>query len=336
MTKRWTKRPESSTWGDWGENDQLGRLNLIDANKVKQGLAEVIDGRSFSLSLPLNYPGGTVLNPNRLPPKLGPAHRHGKPYYNFNLSEVDARLKDVGSDDWVTLYNQYSTHWDSLAHRGAWFDVNDDGNPIPVYYNGFRANEHITLEDDQPAAKALGIQNPATHGIQGRAVMVDLFSEYGEFPRKEVNYNELMRIMEKDQVIVEPGDILCLWTGLDQMILRMQGNPDESIRNSCAVLDGHDQRLLDWIRDSQIAAICSDNLAIEAIGKDLTVDCCHSNLPLHEWCLFRLGVHLAELWHLADLATYLKQNNRSRFLLTAPPIKLTNAVGAPTNPIGTV
>jgi hypothetical protein len=27
--KRWKHRPEGSTWGDWGDDDQLGRLNLI-------------------------------------------------------------------------------------------------------------------------------------------------------------------------------------------------------------------------------------------------------------------------------------------------------------------
>src|SRR5262245_23073264 len=32
--KRWKYRPEGSTWGDWGEDDQLGRLNLITAKKV--------------------------------------------------------------------------------------------------------------------------------------------------------------------------------------------------------------------------------------------------------------------------------------------------------------
>ena len=45
MTKRWKHRPEGSTWGDWGDDDQLGRLNLITPEKVKQGVAEVIASR---------------------------------------------------------------------------------------------------------------------------------------------------------------------------------------------------------------------------------------------------------------------------------------------------
>ncbi len=34
---RWKRRPEGSTWGDWGPDDQLGRLNLLTPEKVKQG-----------------------------------------------------------------------------------------------------------------------------------------------------------------------------------------------------------------------------------------------------------------------------------------------------------
>ncbi len=29
-----------------------------------------------------------------------------------------------------------------------------------------------------------------------------------------------------------------MWTGLDQMIMRMKGNPEPSIKDACAVLDG--------------------------------------------------------------------------------------------------
>jgi ubiquinone/menaquinone biosynthesis C-methylase UbiE len=43
--KRWKQRPENSTWGDYGPNDQLGRMNELTAAKVKQGIAEVKEGK---------------------------------------------------------------------------------------------------------------------------------------------------------------------------------------------------------------------------------------------------------------------------------------------------
>lgn len=337
MGKRWNKRPEGSTWGDWGEDDQLGRLNLIDQSKVLQGIAEVKTGDTFCLSLPLDYPGGQVINKVRFPPVLKPVIRNDEPYFNYMWNKLDPNHTDIGSDDVVLLHTQYSTQWDALAHRGALFDVWNDGVGHPVYYNGFKVGEDIVIDSaHNTSAKALGIENMAVHGVQGRGVLVDLFSEFGEFPRKEVGYDDLMRIMDKQHVVVEQGDILCLWTGLDQMILRMKGDPDDSINQACAVLDGFDPKLLNWIVDSGVAAIASDNLAVEAVGKKVPEGKKGSNLPIHELCLFRLGIHLGELWQLCDLAKWLNENNRNRFLLTAPSLRLTGAVGSPVTPIATV
>lgn len=333
-TKRWKQRPERSTWGDWGEDDQLGRLNLITPDKVLQAVREVKEGKTFCLSLPLDYPGGQVINKVRFPPVLKPVIRNNVPYYNYMWNQLNPEHTDIGSDDAVFLHTQYSTQWDSFAHRGSLFDVMGDGQQKPVYYNGFAAGEDVVIEETIP--RALGIEKMAVHGIQGRGVMIDLFSEYGEYPRKEVGYNDLMRILERDNTEIETGDIVCFWTGLDRMIMRMKGQPDESITGVCAVLDGFDKNLQKWIVDSGISAIVSDNLAVEATGKKVTRDSGGSNLPLHKLCLFELGVPLGELWLLYDLAEWLRKNKRNYFLLTAPPLRLTGAVGSPVTPIATV
>ena len=59
-------------------------------------------------------------------------------------------------------------------------------------------------------------------------------------------------------------------------------------------------------------------------------------MPLHAHCLFKLGVPLGEIWFLSELALWLRKARRSRFLLTAPPLRLTGAVGSPSSPIATV
>jgi len=337
MRKRWKHRPPDSNWGDFGEDDQLGRINLITPEKTLQGIAEVKTGRTFCLSLPLDYPGGNVVSPVRFPPEMRPVIRNSIEYYNYRWSKDKAGLTDIASDDKVLLHNQYSTQWDSLAHRGSMFDINGDGIPEAVYYNGYRAGDHICLDkDSRTSARALGIEHMAEHGIQGRGVMVDLYSYFGENPRREVGHDDLMHVMDKEGVVVETGDILCLWTGLDRVILRMGGNPDSSVKNSCAVLDGFDKQLLKWIINSGVAAIASDNIAIEAVGKHLPEGYHGSNLPMHELCLFKLGIPLGELWLLADLAEWLRANNRYRFLLTASPLRLPGAVGSPVTPVATV
>src|SRR5205809_6202040 len=96
---RWKRRPEGSTWGDFGPDDELGRLNLLTPEKVRQGVAEVREGRAFGLSLPLDFPGGSVLNTRRRPPQLRPTDLRGEPFMNMPLSRFDERNTDIVCDD---------------------------------------------------------------------------------------------------------------------------------------------------------------------------------------------------------------------------------------------
>ena len=130
--RRWKNRPEGSTWGDYGPDDERGRLNLLTPAKVLEGIAEVRAGQAFCLSLPLDYPGGNVLNPRRHPPILRPTLRGDKPNFNRVLAEDDPNLTDVVNDDVAILHLQYSTQWDSLAHVGQLFDADGDGVAEPV------------------------------------------------------------------------------------------------------------------------------------------------------------------------------------------------------------
>ncbi|TDT99501.1 putative cyclase [Azorhizobium sp. AG788] len=340
--RRWVRRPEGSTWGDFGPDDELGRLNLITPDKVRAAVAEVSEGRTFCLSLPLDRPGGNVLNVRRVPPVLKPTGPEDNPRFNAMLCADDACFVDVVCDDKVEICLQYSTQWDSFAHVGALFDVSGEGRPEPVYYNGFRAGIDIVgpreaaERDIAPGAHRLGIQNAAAHGVQGRGVLVDLLSPFGT-DRHLVGYDDLMRAMEAQGVSVEEADILCLYTGFTEVIMGMGGQPDGAVlARSCAALDGRDARLLQWIADSRISALVADNYAVEQLPAKRLASNTQASMPLHHHCLFKLGVPLGELWWLADLAAHLRAAGRSRFLLTAPPLRLPGAVGSPVTPIATV
>src|SRR3546814_17010174 len=128
--------------------------------------------------------------------------------------------------------------------------------------------------------------------------------------------------MAADDLVVEPGDVLLLHTGYATKILEWDGQADvRQLFGSCAYLDAHDESLLEWIADSQISALVADNYAVEGLlGKDRDPSR-HSFLPIHNLCLFKLGVPLGELWYLDELATWLRENGRSRFMLTAPPLR---------------
>src|SRR5258707_14938 len=230
--KRWKYRPEGSTWGDWGDDDQLGRLNLITTKTVLEGVTEVKEGVSFCLSLPLDLPGGNVLNPRRLPPVLSPTGDENGWRFNFLTKTINPLFMDVASDDRVILTLQYSTQWDTLAHVGSMLDADGDGVPEPLYYNGFRAGSDVV------------------------------------------------------------------------------GPQPDAGRDGC----GH---------MSYAHKLGPDNAE-------------HPSLPIHSHCLFKLGLNLGEIWWLKDLALWLRDKKRSRFLLTAPPLRLPGAVGSPATPVATV
>jgi kynurenine formamidase len=258
-------------------------------------------------------------------------------------------------DDLVVLHPQYSTQWDAFGHAGARFDADGDGDAEKVYYNGWRAGVEVrgpasargaglaSLTDLTGAAEGQAstsdagpadIASMARHGVQGRAVLVDLAAHLGR-DRVVVGYEQLAAVLRADDVVVETGDILLLHTGFAGAVLEQGRRPTAEALQVGAVLDGADPALQRWIADSGVAAIAADNYAVEAYPAAGAGDG-DPVLPLHELCLFRLGVHLGELWWLTELAEALRVAGRSRLLLTAPPLRLPGAVGSPVTPVATI
>lgn len=251
----------------------------------------------------------------------------------------------------MLMNTQYSTQWDSLAHIGSRFDADADGELEAVFYNGFRAGTEIrpgstddsALHDwaryPDPDASPLGVANLAQHGVQGRGVMIDLEHHLGR-RRHAVGYDTLMRILEQDDVVIEAGDMVCVHTGYSDTLLSMNRQPDvNKLHDTGSGLDGHDAKLLNWIVDVRLACLMADNPAVELVTSaslSAPAPMRRPRLPLHEHCLFKNGIHLGELWWLTPLAYWLRQARRSRFLLTAPPLRLPGAAGSPVTPIATV
>ncbi|WP_404473390.1 cyclase family protein [Microbacterium aerolatum] len=325
-------------------------MNLLTPDVRMRGLRSVETGEAFVLSMPLDYPKGSPLNTSRKPPVLRPSQRT-ETVVNFNvdLNRIQEGRTDVLSDDLAVLYLQYSTQWDSFAHVGARFDVSGSGETEMVYYNGYRAGDDIVGTSDveesglrQGAeivetshAHALGIDRLAETPVQGPAVLVDLAHHFGA-ERRVVGYDEWTRVLEADGIDVQPGDMVMIHTGFAELFMENDGDvPAEALARYGALLDGADERLKQWVTDSGVIAIAADSYAIENYPAPLS-ETNTSLLPFHEHCLFRLGVHLGELWRLSPLAKRLRELERHRFLLTAPPLYLRGAVGSPVTPIATV
>ena len=337
MTRRWKNRPEGANWGEFGDDDQLGRLNLLDEANTMQAAREIQTGKRFSLSLPLDVPATNATNPRRLPPVLKPVVRDGVVLFNQPLNHFDPGNTGVVSDDAVVLYNQHSSQWDAFGHMGALFDANGDGVAEPIQYNGFSVCDAAGKPRfGELGAHNLGIEHMAKHGVQGRGVLLNLRRHFG-FQSHPVSYADLMRILEEDKVEVESGDILCVYTGYaDKLIEQGEDVQGDLPRTHCPAFDGRDEKLLQWITDSGLAVLVCDNRAVEFEHGPLPEGVTGPGLPLHEHCLFKLGIHLGEMWYLTELAEWLEANGRYRFFLTAPPLYLPGAVGSPANAVATV
>ncbi len=92
--------PAGSAWGVFGDDDELGTLNLLTPQRVREASAEIRSGRCFSLDLPLNLPDPPIVP--RTPYKLTV---NGMPGYS-----------DLLDDTIDNLNTQSSSQWDSLAH----------------------------------------------------------------------------------------------------------------------------------------------------------------------------------------------------------------------------
>ena len=272
-------------------------------------------------------------------------------FYNVHMSEMpdfgDPKYVDVWADDVVTLSLQYSTQWDSLAHVGAEFDADGDGVEEAVYYNGYRAGTDLVGPSDDAARRRQRppLASPSTSGSSTwrstacRAAACSSTSRTTSATTGAAStWPRCRRSWTADGVVVEPGDMLLLHTGFATKVLEWDRDPDprRDLHHLLATSTPTTTSLLEWIADSQISALVADNYAVEGLlGKDRDPSR-HSFLPIHHLCLFKLGVPLGELWYLHELATWLREHDRSRFLLTAPPLRLPGIVGSPLTPIATV
>ncbi|WP_174274209.1 cyclase family protein [Sphingomonas bacterium] len=329
---RWLRRPEGSNWGAFGEDDQIGRMNLVTPKVRLRAIAEAREGHAFLLGLPLDHPKSQIF-PGRHPPTLAATTgSDSRAMYDWTIGGGNT---DIINDDRVTMDLQYSSQWDGLSHYGVSFDADADGVAEHIFYNGYRSDTDFVQPGagTPPHAKALGIENLARTCVQGRGVLVDIRAAGN--PAGLVGHEALRTAMAAQGAAVEEGDFLCLYSGYADLLLRDGKHVDPAAMAACPGLDGSDRALLDWIDRSGLAAICADNPMVEKVaGAERCTD--RARNPLHEHCLVKLGIHLGELWWFGGIAPWLATHRRAHFLLTAPPLNLPGAVGSPATPVGTV
>ena len=290
-------------WGRWGDDDEIGTLNLITDDVVKAAAKEIITGKRIALGLPLDENG----------PQSGAIPGRDNPVREMIM--VDMALTGdpsnfTTSDDKVAMGIQAGTHWDALAH------VSYEGN----LYNGVKSSEAISAA----GAAKMGIDKITT--IVGRGVLLDVAKAKG-VDRIDGNYPltaaDLDAACELGKVEVRSGDIVLIRTG--QMQLFLAGDR-EAYGTPCS---GPSLQTVEWFHSHDVAAVATDNIVFECFPSERE----DAMLPVHLLHLVDMGMTQGQNWNLEELAKDCAADGRYSFFLDASPMPFTHAVGSPVNPI---
>lgn len=290
-------------WGVFGEDDELGRINLLDPAAVRAAGTEVRTGKVFNLALPLNQPD----------PPWSPRRKA----YSHHMFESNRNAQDDYLDG---LYLQRSSQWDGLRHIRA----------RELGFWGGRTDEQAGPDSD-----LLGIDRWAEHGIVGRGVLVDVAAHQAATgspldPRQciRITVEQLREAMAAQGTELTTGDILLLRTGyLDAYQAADPGQrADFAVQRDCAGLHAGEE-MAEFLWDSGVAAVVADNPAVEAVPGDRRFGSLHRRLiPL-------LGFALGELFQLGALAADCAADGRYTCMFVGAPLNLPRGVGSPANSV---
>ncbi len=286
---------EMSNWGRWGEDDQLGTLNLITPAKRRDAASLVKDGVTVSLALNLNKQ---------------------KDDFNTNPFEHQVYIGEFGGhqvagDRYTVRYHGIAhSHIDGLqhfAHKG-------------MLYNGMPFD---SLTPD--GTERLGIQNVGINGIFTRGVLVDMprFLGVDYLPAGAAIGAADIEAWEKASgVTIASGDVLLIRTGRwVQVAEQGQWSFLENVAGSHASLAA-------WLKARDVAVIGCDGVSdVIPSGVEGLVN------PLHELVLVGLGMPILDNLDLEAVAAAAAERGRSTFLFVGAPLRVSGGTGSPLNPL---
>jgi kynurenine formamidase len=291
---------ELSNWGRWGPDDEIGTLNLITPAHVAAAATLARTGRVFDLGYTLGADGPQI----GLGGRTNPVH--------LMSATGEPRFPDGGgfTDDVVFMPLQCATQWDGLAH---------------VFYDDTCYNDVPISTVTARGASRLAIDALA-RGIIGRGVLLDVARLHGVDSLAidhGIGPDELDAACARQGVEVRDGDIVLIRTGWTRVF--KEGSPADFMRGDPGItLD-----CCRWLRERDVAAVASDNWAVERYpcgDPDL-------RMPVHYVLIRDMGMTLGEMFDLEALAEDCATDGVSEFLLCAPVLKFANAVGTPLNPL---
>lgn len=300
--------PSHCAWGVFGEDDQIGTLNLLSPERVAAAARLVQKGDLFALNWELELPDPPLFSRARL--------RHS----------ITPRRRNVFDDVYDNFNTQSSSQWDGLRHYG---------HPKHGFYNGV-SEEQINGEGTGP----IGIEQWARRGIAGRGVLIDFarFASaqgiaYSAGSRYGISAEELKSAALWQGIKFQPGDILFLRTGwiewYSSLDLEQRTQLAEPGGLQAAGLDQSDESLR-FLWDNHFAAIASDNPSFEAFPTPPKPDG-RPGPMMHGTIIGLWGMPIGEMFQLDQLAAACSEDQRYEFFVTSAPLNKAGGVASPPN-----
>ncbi len=302
-----------SNWGRWGDDDQLGTLNLITAEKRIAATELVRVGSTISLAWDI---GGSPVADQPFPPQrfmIGTGQGLADEHRVIATGRAGHRSAGAAEHLGLVYHGHTVTHIDGLSHI-FWDGKMYNGKPAELVTASFGATHHaITALKDGIVTRGVLLDVAATRGV-------DWFE-----PGDAVFPEDLDAAEVHEGVTVSEGDVLIMRTGYGRKV-RDKG-PDNVGRDGRA---GWHAACLPWLSERGVAAIACDT-AQDAIPSGYE----SFRNPIHEVGIVAMGLWLIDNCDLEALASTCDTSGRWEFLFTLAPLRWVGATGSPANPIAT-
>jgi kynurenine formamidase len=294
---------EKRNWSRWGDDDQVGAVNLIGERKRADAAKLVQNGISVSLSYPM------LTDPT-----------HEDLHAHLHALKVDEGNR-VAWDYFLMPLHQTRTHIDALNHVWGSDGLYNARTPAEAFQNNRAVWCDIDVWKD---------------GIVTRGVVFDVPKHRGTgyVPFDEpVTGRELADIALAEGLEVKPGDALIIRAGRDQYVEKHgtyytwgSGDEDSGPSQIDVSNPGLDITCLEFFRTTDSAVIVWDMVDCQPHSEPGLTLSVHSGL----WAY---GLALVDNCSLDELAETCARLNRYECMLMVSPLRLPGSTASPVNPI---